>query len=89
MGKRIMIVLGSPRKKGNSAKLAESVARGAKEGGAKVESFLIAAHLTHALGELGVSGGEFNMGAWYFGSSSAAAGSTLFTRLSGLQAQSA
>jgi len=41
MNKRIMIVLGSPRKKGNSAKLAESVAKGAKESGAKVETFYL------------------------------------------------
>ena len=41
MKKRIMIVLGSPRKKGNSAKLAELVAKGAKEGGAKVETFYL------------------------------------------------
>jgi multimeric flavodoxin WrbA len=41
MGKRIMIVLGSPRKKGNSAKLAEFVAKGATAGGAKVETFYL------------------------------------------------
>jgi len=41
MKKKIMIVLGSPRKKGNSAKLAELVAKGAKEGGAKVETFYL------------------------------------------------
>jgi len=41
MKKRIMIVLGSPRKKGNSAKLAEFVAKGAREGGAKVETFYL------------------------------------------------
>lgn len=41
MGKKIMILLGSPRKKGNSAKLAEQVAKGAKEQGAKVETFYL------------------------------------------------
>ena len=41
MGKRIMIVLGSPRKKGNSAKLAELVAQGARAGGARVETFYL------------------------------------------------
>ncbi len=41
MPKRIMIVLGSPRKKGNSAKLAELVAKGAKKGRAKVETFYL------------------------------------------------
>lgn len=41
MPKRIMIALGSPRKKGNSAKLAEFVAGGAKAGGAKVETFYL------------------------------------------------
>jgi len=41
MKKKIMIVLGSPRKKGNSAKLAELVAKGAKEGGARVETFYL------------------------------------------------
>ena len=41
MGNRIMIVLGSPRKKGNSAKLAEFVAKGARAGGAKVETFYL------------------------------------------------
>ena len=41
MGKRIVIAVGSPRKKGNSAKLAELVAKGAKEGGARVETFYL------------------------------------------------
>lgn len=41
MKRKIMIVLGSPRKNGNSAKLAELVAKGAKEGGAKVETFYL------------------------------------------------
>ncbi|MEW6669557.1 MAG: flavodoxin family protein [Thermodesulfobacteriota bacterium] len=41
MPKQIMIVLGSPRKKGNSATLAEHVAKGAKAGGAKVETFYL------------------------------------------------
>ncbi len=37
--KKILIVVGSPREKGNSATLAEQVARGAKDSGAFVESF--------------------------------------------------
>jgi multimeric flavodoxin WrbA len=41
MEKRIMVILGSPRKKGNSAKLAEQVVKGAKEQGAKVETFYL------------------------------------------------
>lgn len=35
--KRVLIVLGSPRKKGNSAILAKQIAKGAKSAGAKVE----------------------------------------------------
>lgn len=41
MKKRIVIVLGSPRKKGNSAKLGELVANGARERGTKVETFYL------------------------------------------------
>jgi multimeric flavodoxin WrbA len=41
MKKQIMVLLGSPRKKGNSAKLAEQVVKGAKEQGAKVETFYL------------------------------------------------
>jgi multimeric flavodoxin WrbA len=37
--KRILILKGSPRKKGNSATLADRVATGAREAGAAVESF--------------------------------------------------
>jgi multimeric flavodoxin WrbA len=36
--KNVLIILGSPRKKGNSAALAEQIAKGAQAGGAKVES---------------------------------------------------
>jgi len=39
--KRVVIVKGSPRKAGNSAILAKQVAEGAKEAGAKVESFYL------------------------------------------------
>ncbi len=35
---KVLILLGSPRKKGNSAILAERIARGAKSAGAKVET---------------------------------------------------
>lgn len=35
---RVLVLLGSPRKKGNSAILAERIARGARSAGAKVES---------------------------------------------------
>ncbi|MEW6263632.1 MAG: flavodoxin family protein [Thermodesulfobacteriota bacterium] len=35
---RVLILLGSPRKKGNSAALAEAIGRGAKSAGAKVET---------------------------------------------------
>jgi multimeric flavodoxin WrbA len=41
MGKRIIVLLGSPRKKGNSAKLAGYVVKGAKAKGAKVETFYL------------------------------------------------
>jgi hypothetical protein len=41
MGKRIVILLGSPRKRGNSAKLAEHVSKGARSKGAKVETFYL------------------------------------------------
>jgi multimeric flavodoxin WrbA len=41
MGKRIVVLLGSPRKKGNSARLAEHLSKGAKSKGAKVESFYL------------------------------------------------
>jgi len=36
MGKKVLVLLGSPRKKGNSAILAHQIARGAKEGEARV-----------------------------------------------------
>jgi len=36
-----MVVIGSPRKKGNSSVLAKQVAAGAKAGGAKVETFFL------------------------------------------------
>ncbi|OGP52895.1 MAG: hypothetical protein A3K30_00170 [Deltaproteobacteria bacterium RBG_13_51_10] len=39
--KKVMIVMGSPRKKGNSAILAKQVAAGAKAGGAAVETFYL------------------------------------------------
>ena len=41
MEKRIVVLLGSPRKRGNSAKLAEYLSNGAKSKGAKVESFYL------------------------------------------------
>ena len=40
-GKRVLIVKGSPREKGNSAILAEQVADGARAAGAGVESFYL------------------------------------------------
>jgi multimeric flavodoxin WrbA len=46
MGKKIMIVCGSPRKSGNTALLAEWVAEGAREVGADVE-IVDAAHLKY------------------------------------------
>ena len=39
--KKILVVLGSPRKQGNSATLAQSVVAGAEAGGADVESFYL------------------------------------------------
>jgi len=39
--KNIVIVLGSPRKNGNSTALAEQVAAGAEAGGANVETFYL------------------------------------------------
>jgi multimeric flavodoxin WrbA len=39
--KKVMIVIGSPRKKGNSSILAKQVAAGAKAGGAMVETFYL------------------------------------------------
>jgi multimeric flavodoxin WrbA len=38
---RVLILLGSPRKKGNSAILAEQIAKGAKAGGAEVETVFL------------------------------------------------
>jgi len=40
-GKRVLILLGSPRKAGNSALLAEQLAKGAASGGARVETLFI------------------------------------------------
>jgi multimeric flavodoxin WrbA len=39
--KKIILVMGSPRKEGNSATLAKQVAAGAEAGGAEVESFYL------------------------------------------------
>lgn len=39
MGKRIVVLLGSPRKRGNSSKLAEHVSKGARSQGATVETY--------------------------------------------------
>jgi multimeric flavodoxin WrbA len=39
--KRIVILLGSPRKKGNSSILADQVSKGARKAGAEVETFYI------------------------------------------------
>ena len=39
--KKVLIVIGSPRLKGNSATLAHRVADGAKAAGAEVESFYL------------------------------------------------
>jgi len=39
--KKVLVILGSPRKKGNSAILAQSIAKGAKSAGAKVETIFI------------------------------------------------
>jgi len=41
MEKKVMIAIGSPRKKGNSATLAQQVAAGAMAGGARVETFFL------------------------------------------------
>ena len=41
MAKKILVLLGSPRKKGNSAILAGEIARGAKAGKAKVETIFL------------------------------------------------
>lgn len=40
-GKKIVILMGSPRKEGNSATLAKQVTKGAKATGAEVESFYL------------------------------------------------
>ena len=39
--KKILVILGSPRRKGNSAILAEQITKGAKEGKAKVETIYL------------------------------------------------
>jgi multimeric flavodoxin WrbA len=39
--KKVLVLLGSPRRKGNSAILAERIAKGAKSAGADVETFFI------------------------------------------------
>ena len=39
--KKVLVLLGSPRKKGNSALLAGRIAQGAKSVGAKVETLYI------------------------------------------------
>jgi multimeric flavodoxin WrbA len=41
MGKKVMIAVGSPRKRGNSSTLAAQVAGGAKAAGAQVETFYL------------------------------------------------
>jgi multimeric flavodoxin WrbA len=41
MSQRILVVIGSPRRKGNSAALAQQVAAGAKAAGAKVETVFL------------------------------------------------
>ncbi|MBW2638353.1 MAG: flavodoxin family protein, partial [Deltaproteobacteria bacterium] len=42
--KRVVVILGSPRKKGNSAILAEQIAKGATSAGANVESIFLHGH---------------------------------------------
>jgi multimeric flavodoxin WrbA len=39
--KKVMVVLGSPRRKGNSARLATEAAKGARDAGAEVETFFL------------------------------------------------
>jgi multimeric flavodoxin WrbA len=39
--KKVLVILGSPRKKGNSALLAEHIAKGARSAGAKVETVFL------------------------------------------------
>jgi multimeric flavodoxin WrbA len=39
--KKVLVVMGSPRRKGNSATLAQNVIAGAKRAGAKVENFYL------------------------------------------------
>ncbi|MDA8124158.1 MAG: flavodoxin family protein [Deltaproteobacteria bacterium] len=41
MAKQILVLLGSPRKNGNSAILAKQIAKGAKAGKAKVETVFL------------------------------------------------
>jgi multimeric flavodoxin WrbA len=41
MAKKVLVLLGSPRRKGNSATLADRIARGAKSAGAKVETIYL------------------------------------------------
>jgi multimeric flavodoxin WrbA len=41
MAKKVLALLGSPRRKGNSAILAEQIAKGAKAGKAKVETVFL------------------------------------------------
>jgi multimeric flavodoxin WrbA len=41
MGNKVMIAVGSPRKRGNSSTLAAQVAAGAKAGGAQVETYFL------------------------------------------------
>jgi multimeric flavodoxin WrbA len=40
-GKKVIVLLGSPRRKGNSSILAEKIAKGAKAAGANVETFFL------------------------------------------------
>jgi multimeric flavodoxin WrbA len=41
VGKKVVILLGSPRREGNSAALADRIAAGASEAGAKVQTFYL------------------------------------------------